>query len=58
MTIKERLEQAQAKATEQTEKYNALESQRNAMLAQQQECLKEILRLEGEIRVLKELSKE
>jgi len=58
MTIKERLEQAKAKATEQTEKYNVLESQRSAMLAQQQECLKEILRLEGEIRVLKELSQE
>ena len=47
----ERLKQAEATMQSKIDEFNALE-------AKKQECLKVVLRLEGEIRVLKELSKE
>lgn len=51
MNYEEQLKQASQKTAELSDKFNTLE-------AQKQECLKEILRLEGEIRLLQELIKE
>ena len=46
--IKEKLTQSEANLQKLVEKFNALE-------AEKQEVLKEILRVEGEVRILKEL---
>ena len=51
MNIKERIEETEARMKEIAEEYNALGSK-------QQELLKESLRLEGELKILEELSKE
>ena len=51
MNTKERLAQAEAKLQKLAEKHNALE-------AEKQELLKEILRVDGQVILLKELVKE
>jgi predicted nucleic acid-binding Zn-ribbon protein len=51
MTAKERLVNATQKAQKLTDRFNAIE-------AEKQDLLKEVLRLEGEIRLLQELIKE
>ncbi len=51
MNTKERLAQSEVKMKELSNRYNQLESEK-------QELVKEFLRLEGEIRILKELEAE
>jgi uncharacterized protein YfcZ (UPF0381/DUF406 family) len=51
MKLKERLTQAEANLQKLAEKHNALE-------AEKQELLKEILRVDGQVALLKELVKE
>lgn len=46
--MKERLKQSEANLQKLVDKFNALE-------AEKQEVLKEVLRVEGEVRILKEL---
>ena len=56
MNINELLAKSETQMKSLADNYNGLVSKTNELEAQKQEILKEILRVEGEIRILKELT--